>query len=90
MELGAHEAMGDAMARGMVLAISIWWDEGGNMQWMDGAAQNAGPCDLTEGNPANIVKVEPNPTVTFSNIRWGEIGTTWKADCQAPAKMKLF
>ncbi|KAH7368238.1 endoglucanase EG-1 [Plectosphaerella cucumerina] len=90
MELGAHEGMGDAMSRGMVLAVSLWWDAGGGMQWMDGAAQNAGPCNETEGFPDNIVKVEPNPVVTFSNIRWGEIGTTWKADCQAPSKLKLF
>lgn len=89
MELGAHEEMGNAMTRGMVLAISIWWDEGGYMQWMDGAAQGAGPCNETEGAPSNIVLIEPNPVVTFSNMKWGEIGTTWKADCQAP-RVKLF
>jgi len=77
LKLGGTEGMGDAMTRGMVLAMSIWWDEGGNMQWLDGAAQNAGPCNATEGAPSNIVKVEPNPYVTYSNLRWGEIGSTY-------------
>ncbi|KLU82251.1 hypothetical protein MAPG_01325 [Magnaporthiopsis poae ATCC 64411] len=78
MDLGAHEGMGDALARGMVLAMSIWWDEGGHMQWLDGAADGAGPCNATEGAPRNIRLVEPNPEVTFSNIKWGEIGSTFK------------
>lgn len=83
MELGAHKEMGAEMSRGMVLAMSLWWDEGGYMQWMDGAAEGAGPCNATEGAPRNILQVEPNPFVTYSNMRWGEIGTTWKASCQA-------
>jgi cellulase len=75
LELGGTEGMGDALSRGMVLAMSIWWDEGGNMNWLDAA--EAGPCNLTEGNPANITKVEPNPEVTYSKMRWGEIGSTY-------------
>lgn len=80
-ELGGHTEMGDAMTRGMVLAMSIWWDEGGYMQWLDGAADGAGPCNATEGNPAVIRTIEPNPVVTFSNIKWGELGSTFKPDC---------
>ncbi|KXJ89812.1 endoglucanase-like protein [Microdochium bolleyi] len=76
--LGGIVGMGEAMARGMVLAMSVWWDAGGNMQWLDGAAQGAGPCDATEGNPTNVVKVEPLPEVSFSNMRWGEIDSTYK------------
>jgi cellulase len=79
MELGATEAMGAAMTRGMVLAMSIWWDEGGNMQWLDGG--NAGPCNATEGAPSEIRKIQPDPAVTFSNIKWGEIGSTFKGKC---------
>ena len=77
MDLGALQAMGDALSRGMVLAMSIWWDEGGNMNWLDAA--EAGPCSLTEGNPKNITLVEKNPEVTFSKLRWGEIGSTYGA-----------
>lgn len=83
MGLGALGQMGDAMTRGMVLAFSIWWDEGGNMSWLDGAAEGAGPCNATEGNPDTITVVEPAPEVTFSNIRWGEINSTFTA---TPAK----
>ncbi|KAI5866290.1 glycoside hydrolase family 7 protein [Durotheca rogersii] len=79
MDLGAHGVMGDAMTRGMVLALSIWWDEGGNMAWLDGAANGAGPCNATEGSPANIRKIEPDPVVKISNLKWGEIGSTFAA-----------
>lgn len=47
------------------------------MQWLDSGV--AGPCDTTEGFPRNIVKAEPGPEVTFANVRWGEIGSTYKA-----------
>ena len=33
--LGGMVQMGDAMTRGMVLAMSIWWDEGTFMHWLD-------------------------------------------------------
>jgi cellulase len=73
-KLGAMKGMGESMTRGMVLAMSIWWDEGGFMQWLDSG--EAGPCSATEGDPKVIVGVEPNPTVKFSQIKWGEIGST--------------
>ncbi|KAK4119237.1 glycoside hydrolase family 7 protein [Parathielavia appendiculata] len=75
LSLGAMQGMGEAMSRGMVLAMSIWWDEGGNMRWLDSG--EAGPCNATEGHPTEIVKVQPNPEVTYSNLRWGEIGSTY-------------
>jgi len=78
MDLGAVEGMGEALRRGMVLVFSIWWDAGGYMTWLDSG--NAGPCNATEGSPSTIVKVQPNPAVTFSSIKWGEIGSTFSAD----------
>jgi cellulase len=71
-ELGGLKGMGEAMTRGMVLALSIWWDEGGNMNWLDSP-----PCSETEGAPSNIVKIQPDPTVVYSNIKWGDIGSTF-------------
>ncbi|KAI1638259.1 cellulase [Biscogniauxia mediterranea] len=79
MSQGAMKGMGDAMTRGMVLAFSLWWDEGSNMSWLDGAAEGAGPCNATEGNPESIQVIEPSPEVTFSNLKWGEIGSTFSA-----------
>jgi cellulase len=75
--LGALEGMGDALTRGMVVAMSIWWDAGGGMLWLDAASQSAGPCNDTEGSPSNILLAQPNPEVTFSNLKWGEIGSTY-------------
>lgn len=76
MDLGATKGMGEAMARGMVLAFSVWWDEGGGMTWLDGG--NAGPCEAGEGSPSVIREVQPDTAVTFSKIKWGEIGSTYK------------
>lgn len=75
MDLGAMEGMGDALLRGMVLIFSIWWDTGGFMNWLDSG--DSGPCNSTEGDPNVIVKVQPDPAVTFSQIKWGEIGSTY-------------
>lgn len=76
MELGAVEGMGEALARGMVLIFSVWWDTSGFMNWLD--SDSAGPCNATEGDPNVVLQVEPDPAVTFSNIKWGEIGSTYK------------
>ncbi|KAK6330374.1 hypothetical protein TWF696_003470 [Orbilia brochopaga] len=74
LDLGATEEMGDALSRGMVLAMSVWWDEGGFMNWLDSG--NSGPCDATEGSPATIKSIQPDTSVTFSKIMWGDIGST--------------
>ena len=76
LELGATAGMGEALRRGMVLAMSIWWDESGFMNWLDSG--ESGPCNPNEGNPQNIRQIEPEPEVTYSNLRWGEIGSTYK------------
>lgn len=78
MNLGGMKGMGDALSRGMVLALSVWWDESKFMNWLDSG--NAGPCNATEGDPKNIVKVQAAPSATFSNIKWGEIGSTFKGN----------
>jgi len=83
MDLGAHKGMGDAMSRGMVLCFSIWWDEGGFMSWLDGEKDGAGPCKEGEGAPTHVREVEGDPTVVFSSIKWGEIGSTFKPECQS-------
>ncbi|KAI0026121.1 glycoside hydrolase family 7 protein [Xylariomycetidae sp. FL0641] len=79
MDLGGLEAMGESLTRGMVLTFSLWWDDGTNMSWLDQSAEGAGPCNATEGNPSKIVLVEPAPQVTFSNMKWGEINSTFTA-----------
>ncbi|EPS41805.1 hypothetical protein H072_4264 [Dactylellina haptotyla CBS 200.50] len=74
-DLGATRAMGEALSRGMVLAMSVWWDEGGFMSWLD--TGNSGPCNATEGAPAVIRQIQPDTSVKFSKIKWGDIGSTY-------------
>lgn len=73
--LGGLKTMGQALGRGMVLIFSIWNDAGGYMNWLDSG--NSGPCSATEGNPDLIIKNNPTTYVTFSNVKWGDIGSTW-------------
>ncbi|KAK5657980.1 hypothetical protein OQA88_2533 [Cercophora sp. LCS_1] len=75
--LGGHKVMGESLKRGMVLIFSIWNSEGDFMSWLDG--ENNGPCNATEGDPALIRARIPDVQVTFSNIRWGDIGSTFNA-----------
>ena len=74
-QLGGLKQMGKALSRGMVLIFSIWTDSGAFMNWLDSG--NAGPCNGTEGNPKLIQAQHPGTSVTFSNIRWGDIGSTY-------------
>jgi cellulase len=71
---GGLAGMGQALGRGMVLTFSIWNDASGFMNWLDSGSN--GPCSETEGNPANILANYPDTHVVFSNIRWGDIGST--------------
>ncbi|KAG2421381.1 endoglucanase EG-1 precursor [Aspergillus terreus] len=72
---GGLKRMGEALGRGMVLIFSIWNDAGGFMNWLDSGS--AGPCSSTEGNPSLIQSAHPDTHVVFSNIRWGDIGSTY-------------
>ncbi|KAK3367538.1 glycoside hydrolase family 7 protein [Podospora didyma] len=74
---GGLTGMGQALGRGMVLAMSIWNDAAQNMAWLDSGVN--GPCTSGQGSPSNIQSQHPDTHVVFSNIRWGEIGSTGKA-----------
>jgi cellulase len=80
--LGGLTTMGEALGRGMVLIFSIWNDAGQFMGWLDSGS--SGPCSSTDGNPANIQANTPGTYVTFSNIRWGDIGSTFTEDNGTP------
>ncbi|CAI4216001.1 unnamed protein product [Parascedosporium putredinis] len=60
----------------VVLAMSIWNDAVQNMAWLDSGGN--GPCGAGQGTPSNIQSQHPDTHVTFSNIRWGDIGSTTK------------
>ncbi|KUJ12863.1 glycoside hydrolase family 7 protein [Mollisia scopiformis] len=73
---GGLTGMGQALGRGMVLAMSIWNDPTQQMAWLD--AGTDGPCASGQGSPSNIQSQHPDTHVVFSNIRWGDIGSTTK------------
>jgi cellulose 1,4-beta-cellobiosidase len=81
---GGMSQIGKALGRGMVLVLSIWEDSGSFMQWLDGQTGNItqpgnlrGPCSTTSGQPSDIQAHDSNAAVTWSNIKFGELGTTF-------------
>ncbi|KAF5325254.1 hypothetical protein D9619_009695 [Psilocybe cf. subviscida] len=84
---GALEGISKGMAAGMVLVLSVWDDHAVNMLWLDsdypttsdpsqpGIAR--GTCATTSGVPTDIESSEANSSVTYSNIRFGDIGSTY-------------
>jgi cellulase len=71
---GGLDHIGDSLRRGMVLVMGIWNDGTDYLNWLDSG--DAGPCSKTEGKPTLIKKKHPDTSVTFGDIRWGDIGTT--------------
>lgn len=75
--LGGFTEMGEALGRGMVLIFSIWQDSSQYMNWLDSG--NSGPCSSTAGDPTTILADYPNAAITYSNIKWGDLGSTSSA-----------
>lgn len=71
----------------MALVFSVWDDYDANMLWLDstypagsnkvGAAR--GTCATTSGKPSDVESQQANAAVTFSNVKFGPIGSTYKA-----------
>ena len=84
IEKGGFSSMDDAMEKGMVLVMSIWDDHDVNMLWLDSTypvngtnpGDARGTCATTSGVPATVEKEHADAKVTYSNIRFGEIGST--------------
>eukprot|EP01120_Amphizonella_sp_Union-15-10_P009313 TRINITY_DN349_c0_g1_i3.p1 TRINITY_DN349_c0_g1~~TRINITY_DN349_c0_g1_i3.p1 ORF type:complete len:468 (-),score=83.57 TRINITY_DN349_c0_g1_i3:53-1426(-) len=84
---GGLKALGAALQRGMVLVMSLWDDHEVYMLWLDsdypvtsptttpGVAR--GPCSTSSGRPADVESQYPNSNVKFSNIKYGQIGSTF-------------
>ncbi|KAI9065904.1 glycoside hydrolase family 7 protein [Trametes sanguinea] len=86
-QLGGLAQMGNSFQQGMALVMSIWDDHAANMLWLDSdyptdvPATNPGvargPCPANSGIPATIETSEASASVTFSNIKFGPIGSTY-------------
>nr|BAF57298.1 putative glycosyl hydrolase family7 [uncultured symbiotic protist of Reticulitermes speratus] len=63
-----------SLAAGHVLIFSIWASDG-DMSWMD--CNDNGPCNAGQESSNYLQQNYPNATVTYSNIRWGGIDTTY-------------
>ncbi|KDQ16044.1 carbohydrate-binding module family 1 protein [Botryobasidium botryosum FD-172 SS1] len=86
---GGLSGIGKSFANGVVLVMSIWDDYAANMLWLDstfptdksptapGVAR--GSCPITSGKPTDVEANSPNATVIFSNIKFGDIGSTYSA-----------
>ncbi|RXW21743.1 hypothetical protein EST38_g4130 [Candolleomyces aberdarensis] len=86
---GGLQQMGAGLAKGHVLVLSIWDDHTANMLWLDsnyptdgdpnkpGIAR--GTCPTSSGNPKDVEAQSPNAQVIYSNIKFGDIGTTYTA-----------
>ncbi|KDQ59063.1 carbohydrate-binding module family 1 protein, partial [Jaapia argillacea MUCL 33604] len=86
---GGLTAQGQAFGRGVVLVMSIWDDYAGNMLWFDSQyptnvpATNPGvtrgTCATTSGVPADAEPQQASASVTYSNIKFGDIGSTYSS-----------
>lgn len=87
--LGGMSAMGGAIGRGMVLALSIWDDHAVNMLWLDSTYPTdadpakpgiaRGTCPTDSGVPSKIEVSEADASVIYSNIKFGAIDSTYSA-----------
>ncbi|KXT09663.1 hypothetical protein AC579_3016 [Pseudocercospora musae] len=84
---GGLAAMGDAFERGMVLVLSIWDDYAASMLWLDstyptngtGPGVKRGTCDAASGAPETVEGAHPDASVTFSNIKYGALNSTFSS-----------
>ncbi|KAL2018068.1 hypothetical protein VTK56DRAFT_1300 [Thermocarpiscus australiensis] len=85
-EVGGFQTINSALSVTMVLVISIRDDHYANMLWLDsiyppekaGTPGDArGKCPQTSGVPAEVEAQYPNAKVTWSNIRFGPVGSTY-------------
>lgn len=85
-DVGGWPAIQGALGLPQVLVMSIWSDHYANMLWLDGKwprdAPDATPgavrgdCPADSGVPAEVIAEHGDAYVTWSNIRYGPVGTT--------------
>jgi len=84
LDKGGMKSMDAAFEKGMVLVMSIWDDHDVDMLWLDSTyptdgkqkGSHRGTCNITSGKPADVEKNVPHSHVTYSNVRFGDIGST--------------
>jgi cellulose 1,4-beta-cellobiosidase len=82
---GGFSSMSSALGAGMTLVMSIWDDHYANMLWLDstypttktGPGGPRGTCATSSGVPADVESASPGASVTYSNIKFGPINSTF-------------
>ncbi|KAJ2916608.1 hypothetical protein MD484_g3825, partial [Candolleomyces efflorescens] len=84
---GGLAHMGRSLAKGHVLVLSVWDDHTANMLWLDSSYPTdanpnkpgiaRGTCATDSGKPTDVETSSPNAQVIFSNIKFGDIGSTY-------------
>ncbi len=84
---GGHKTLSGVLDRGMVLVMSLWDDHAVHMLWLDsnypldkpasapGVAR--GTCSTSSGKPEDVESQHPDASVTYSNIKYGRLGSTY-------------
>lgn len=83
---GGLKKMGQSMKNGMVLVMSLWDDHDAHMLWLDSTYPTEktswggprGTCPIGSGDPKVVEAQFPNSHVKFSDIRIGDIDSTYK------------
>lgn len=91
---GGMKGMGEAMNRSLVLVLSLWDDEEVGMKWLDATdpfpipsgkhGAHRGRCNQTEGDAKVVQKKHPGANVLYSDIRYGDIGSTYGPGAPPP------
>ncbi|GAB9474548.1 hypothetical protein Gpo141_00011668 [Globisporangium polare] len=84
---GGLKQMTKALKNGLVLTMSLWTDHDANCLWLDSSyplsrsptelGVTRGTCATTSGVPAQVEAQSPDATIKYSNVRVGEIGSTY-------------
>jgi cellulose 1,4-beta-cellobiosidase len=84
---GGLAQMGKSLQNGMVFVMSLWDDHSVDMLWLDsvfpvGSDPNVpgnkrGPCPPDSGIPSDVETAYPNAQVVFSNVKYGDIDSTY-------------
>ncbi|KAJ0413990.1 1,4-beta-D-glucan cellobiohydrolase B [Aspergillus carlsbadensis] len=87
---GGMAGMGEALAQGVVLVLSLWDDNYAHMLWLDSNYPTAGDastpgvargtCPIDSGVPEEVQAEHPNAYVVYSNIKFGPLGSTFNED----------
>ncbi|KZP24059.1 glycoside hydrolase family 7 protein [Athelia psychrophila] len=85
---GGLTATGESLGRGAVLVLGLWNDYETYMLWLDSdwpttadpsiPGIGRGTCATTSGGPSPVGPFDPLPSVIYSNIKFGPIGSTSK------------